>query len=74
MFAVRSYANNNGFGIQFAFEGQLFIPSLENLFYCKHHCLTYWFDILATIEFKNGFSIIEDIIGWPGEQTSSVSS
>jgi hypothetical protein len=46
-FAVRSYANPTGFGIQFAFE--------------------------ATIEFKNGFDIVEDLIGWPDDNHVSAS-
>lgn len=46
-FAVRSFANNNGFGIQFSFE--------------------------AKIEFKNGFDIIEDMIGWPEDNQVSAS-
>ena len=46
-FAVRSYANPTGFGIQFSFD--------------------------ATIEFKNGFDIIEDLIGWPADNQVSAS-
>jgi hypothetical protein len=46
-FAVRSYANPTGFGIQFSFD--------------------------ATIEFKDGFSIIEDLIGWPEDNQVSAS-
>lgn len=37
--AVRSYANNDGFGVQFAIE--------------------------AVMEMKDGFDIVEDLIGWP---------
>ena len=39
MFAVRSYANNNGFGIQFAFEGQLYIYPFLRKLDSKHQCL-----------------------------------
>lgn len=46
-FAVRAFANNNGFGLQFAFE--------------------------AVIAFKNGFDIIEDLIGWPADNQVSAS-
>ena len=37
--AVRAYANNDGFGVQFA--------------------------ISATMELKNGFDLVEDLVGWP---------
>jgi len=44
--AIRAYANNDGFGLQFAMD--------------------------ATMEFKNGFDIIEDIINWPADNQVSI--
>lgn len=46
-FIVRAFANNNGFGLQFAFD--------------------------ATIAFKPGFDIIEDLVGWPADNQVSAS-
>ena len=46
--AVRAYANNGGFGVQFA--------------------------ISATMEMKNGFDIVEDLIGWPAVSKQRPSS
>ena len=43
---MRSYANNDGFGVQFSMD--------------------------ATMEFKNGFDIIEDLINWPQDNQVSL--
>ena len=45
---VRAYANNDGFGVQFA--------------------------ISATMELKNGFDLVEDLVGWPQVSRPSSSS